>query len=62
MSILSSVVRIANPTPTLRLVAYCIGAMFLAMEAGLLAQKIYFCVEDFCEISTSVATAQLVSE
>ncbi|KAF8549755.1 hypothetical protein OG21DRAFT_560838 [Imleria badia] len=64
ISILSSIVRIANPTPRLRLAAYCIGAMFLAMEAGLLAQKIFFCVEDFCKISyaDSVPIAQLVTD
>ncbi|KAF8549681.1 hypothetical protein OG21DRAFT_1488336 [Imleria badia] len=36
MSILSSVVRIANPRPKFRLAASCIGAIFLAMYAGLL--------------------------
>ncbi|KAF8126332.1 hypothetical protein EV363DRAFT_1268615 [Boletus edulis] len=62
MSILSSVVRIANPAPKLRFVAYCIGAMFLTMEAGLLAQKIYICIKLSCRFTTNVAIAQLVTD
>lgn len=62
MSIWCSIVRMARPTPKSRLIAYCIGGMFLAMEAGLLAQKIFICVENFCFITIPVAIAQLVSE
>ncbi|KAH0834210.1 hypothetical protein J3R83DRAFT_11522 [Lanmaoa asiatica] len=62
MSILCSIVRITNPTPKLRRIAYCIGVMFLAMEAALLAQKIFICVKDLCRITNAVAIAQLVTD
>ena len=62
MSILCSVVRIANPTPKSRRIAYGIGIMFLATQAGLIAQKIVTCMQNFCMITNPVAIAQLVSE
>ena len=62
MSILCSVVRIANPTPKLRRIAYGIGIMFLTTEAGLVAQKIIMCVQNVCRFTNPVAIAQLVSE
>ncbi|KAF8442319.1 hypothetical protein L210DRAFT_3204958 [Boletus edulis BED1] len=62
MSILSLVVRIANPASKLRCIAYCVGVMFLAMDAGILAQKIFFRLRYSCHSAITVAIAQLVTD
>ncbi|KAF9241289.1 hypothetical protein BU15DRAFT_45047, partial [Melanogaster broomeanus] len=62
MSILCSIVRIANPSPKLRRVAYCIAALFLVMEIVLVAQKLVTCKENFCKVTNGVAITQLVTD
>ncbi|KAG9310822.1 hypothetical protein JVU11DRAFT_8675 [Chiua virens] len=62
LSILCSIVRIANPTPFLRRIAYGVGILFLATEIGLLAQKVLICLNNHCWFALSIAVAQLVTD
>ncbi|KIJ64223.1 hypothetical protein HYDPIDRAFT_167963 [Hydnomerulius pinastri MD-312] len=62
MSILYSIIRIANPPPKLRRIAYCIVALFLTMGVALVAQKFVICEQDLCRVMTPVAIAQLVTD
>ncbi|KAF9241286.1 hypothetical protein BU15DRAFT_45096 [Melanogaster broomeanus] len=62
MSILYSILRIANPSPRLRRVAYYIAALFLTMGVALLAEKLVICEINRCRYKDFVAITQLVSE
>ncbi|KAF9241291.1 hypothetical protein BU15DRAFT_60918 [Melanogaster broomeanus] len=62
MSILCSIVRIANPSPKLRRVAYCIAALFLVMEIAFVAQKLVICKKNLCKVTNDVAITQLVTD
>ncbi|KIJ13009.1 hypothetical protein PAXINDRAFT_81922, partial [Paxillus involutus ATCC 200175] len=62
MSILCSIVRIANPSPKLRRIAYCIAAVFSTMGIALVAQKIVMCSLDSCKFMSHIAITQLVTD
>ncbi|KIK91736.1 hypothetical protein PAXRUDRAFT_830571 [Paxillus rubicundulus Ve08.2h10] len=62
MSILCSIVRIANPSPKLRRVAYGIAVVLLTTAIALVAQKIVMCSMDSCKFTMHVAITQLVTD
>ncbi|KZP25344.1 hypothetical protein FIBSPDRAFT_783324 [Athelia psychrophila] len=71
LSMLYSIIRITPPMMRLRRVAYCCGILFVAMWAGLLAQKLYICISDLswqlkpapqCHLGQSVAILELVTD
>ncbi|KAF9219867.1 hypothetical protein BS17DRAFT_788525 [Gyrodon lividus] len=62
MSILCSMLRIANPSPKLRRITYCIAVLFMTTGIALVAQKLVICELDRCKITTDVAIAQLVTD
>ncbi|KAF9241293.1 hypothetical protein BU15DRAFT_44932, partial [Melanogaster broomeanus] len=62
MSILCSIVRIANPSPKLRRVAYCIAALFLVLGIALVTQKLVICQQNRCRFTSDVAITQLVTD
>ncbi|KAF8838575.1 hypothetical protein BDN67DRAFT_971363 [Paxillus ammoniavirescens] len=62
MSILCSIVRIANPSPNLRRIAYCIAAVFLTTGFALVAQKIVVCSLNSCKFTMHIAITQLVTD
>ncbi|KIJ61876.1 hypothetical protein HYDPIDRAFT_95616, partial [Hydnomerulius pinastri MD-312] len=61
-SILLSLIRVSNPTGTLRRIALFFVGSFGIMCVALTIQKVYFCARYRCAMSTSVAVAQLITD
>ncbi|KAH7922927.1 hypothetical protein BV22DRAFT_624772 [Leucogyrophana mollusca] len=59
MSVVFSIIRVANPPPTRRRCTLCVAAFFGVMWCGLLLQKIHICSRYACIMNRNVAIAQL---
>ena len=62
LSIFLSLVRVSNPTGTLKHVALACIACMLLMFGAAMAQKIYYCAAYKCFISVNIAVLQLTSK
>jgi len=62
LSVLCSLMRIANPEGALRYAIYGTGTSFVIMWIGLVAQRIHFCKYYACSLPDSVAISQLISD
>ncbi|KIJ58059.1 hypothetical protein HYDPIDRAFT_103344, partial [Hydnomerulius pinastri MD-312] len=62
LSILLALIRVSNPTGTLRRTVLSFAGSFAVMCVTLTTQKIYVCAKHECMMSTSVAVAQLITD
>ncbi|KAH7921411.1 hypothetical protein BV22DRAFT_1019406, partial [Leucogyrophana mollusca] len=61
LSVLFSIIRVANPVPRLRWFAFCIAIAFGIMWLGIVGLKLYVCGRRQCMMRSAVAISQLTS-
>ncbi|KAI6007895.1 hypothetical protein EDC04DRAFT_2780235 [Pisolithus marmoratus] len=62
VSVLLSVVRVGNPSPTLKKIAVTVGISFIIMFFALEGQRIYVCLSSGCRGFGSTGVSQLVTD
>ncbi|KAG1739386.1 uncharacterized protein EDB91DRAFT_1024408, partial [Suillus paluster] len=62
MSIIYSILRVADPRCTIRWVVYGVISCFAVMWTALIVQKVFTCVYHGCSIGSDIAIADLVTD
>jgi len=62
MSLIYSMLRIADPRNTLRWIVYGMISCFAIMWTALVIQKVFVCVYQKCSMGSDVAIGELMSE
>lgn len=61
LSMIASIIRIANPRESIRRMSYAIAIAFGLMWIGMLSEKLYDCGTRLCTVTHNVAIAQIMS-